>query len=451
MARLFGTDGVRGVANTELDSLLAYQLGRAGAHVLMGNAADGKKPVMLIGMDTRISGDMLKSALMAGICSVGAHAVDLGVITTPAIAMLTRVLGADAGVMISASHNPAKYNGIKFFNKEGYKLSDALEDEIEALIRNHCADIPSPIGDGVGCTETRPEMRRKYIDLLKESCKCDLTGIKIVLDCANGAASAIAPVLFEELGAQVIAIHAQPDGMNINANCGSTHPESLQRMVLETGANCGMAFDGDADRLIAVDEKGRLVDGDQVLVMCSRALKARGELRNNTCVVTVMSNMGLEIAMHEADINIVRTAVGDRYVLEKMLQDDYILGGEQSGHVIFLKDNTTGDGVMTALQILRIMAESGSKLSALADQMQRLPQVLVNIKCANEKKNLYQENLEIMQRIADIESKLEGCGRVLVRPSGTEALVRVMLEGPDQETINAYANELADLMKSLMN
>jgi len=448
MARMFGTDGVRGVANTELDSLLAYQLGRAGAQVLMGEA---EKPVVLIGMDTRISGDMLKGALMAGICSVGAHAVDLGVITTPAIAMLTRVMGADAGVMISASHNPAKYNGIKFFNREGYKLSDALEDQIEALIRGNCEGVPSPVGEGVGRIQARHEMCRTYIDLLKENCRCDLTGLKIVLDCANGAASAIAPVLFEELGAHVVAIHAQPDGMNINDNCGSTHPESLQEKVLEAGADCGMAFDGDADRLIAVDEKGRLVDGDQVLVMCAKALKEKGELKNNTCVVTVMSNMGLDIAMREAEINVVRTAVGDRYVLERMLQDDYIIGGEQSGHVIFLEDNTTGDGVMTALQILRIMAESGKKLSVLADQMVRLPQVLVNVKCANEKKSLYKEDAVIMGKIADIEGKLEGCGRVLVRPSGTEALVRVMLEGPDEATITAYANELADLMKTKMN
>lgn len=448
MARMFGTDGVRGVANTELDSLLAYQLGRAGAKVLMGET---EKPVVIIGTDTRISGDMLKCALMAGICSVGAHAVDLGVITTPAIAMLTRVMGADAGVMISASHNPAKYNGIKFFNREGYKLSDALEDEIEALIRGNCESVQSPVGGDVGRMTVRPEMRRTYIDMLKDQCRCDLKGLKIVLDCANGAASAIAPVLFEELGAEVITIHAHPDGMNINAACGSTHPESLQEKVVECGADCGMAFDGDADRLIAVDEKGCLVDGDQVLVMCSKALKKKGELKNNTCVVTVMSNMGLEIAMKEAGINVVRTAVGDRYVLERMLQDDYVIGGEQSGHVIFLEDNTTGDGVMTALQILRIMAESGKKLSALADQMQRLPQVLVNVKCTNDKKSLYQQDKEIMDLIADIENRLKGCGRVLVRPSGTEALVRVMLEGPDEETITGYANELADLMKVKMN
>lgn len=450
MARMFGTDGVRGIANTELDCLLAYQLGRAGAQVLIdGNSAE--MPTVLVGTDTRLSGDMLKCALMAGICSVGAHAVDLGVITTPAIAMLTRRMGADAGVMISASHNPAKYNGIKFFNKEGYKLSDALEDEIEAIIRSGCEGLPSPIGEGVGRIDPRPELCRTYIDLLKENCTCDLTGLKIVLDCANGAASAIAPVLFRELGAEVITLHAEPNGMNINAACGSTHPESLQEKVLAEHADCGMAFDGDADRLIAVDDKGRIVDGDQMLVICSKSLKSKGKLKNNTCVVTVMSNMGLDIAMKEADVQVVRTAVGDRYVLERMLQDGYVLGGEQSGHIIFLDDNTTGDGVMSALHILQIMSETGRKLSDLADQMQHLPQVLVNVKCAGDKKYLYRENTEIMEMIASIEQKLEGCGRVLVRPSGTEALVRVMLEGPDEETISAYAHQLADLMKEKMN
>lgn len=448
MTRMFGTDGVRGIANAELDGLLAYRLGQAGAQVLIDGAA---MPTVLVGTDTRISGDMLKCALMAGICSVGAHAVDLGVITTPAIAMLTRRLGADAGVMISASHNPAKDNGIKFFNKEGYKLSDALEDQIEALVRSDCAGIPMPTGEGVGRIEARPELRRTYIDLLKQRCACDLSGMKIVLDCANGAASAIAPVLLAELGAQVISMHAQPDGLNINAGCGSTHPESLQQRVLAEGADCGMAFDGDADRLIAVDDKGRIVDGDQMLVICSRSLKAKGRLAGNTCVVTVMSNMGLDLAMREAGIEVVHTAVGDRYVLERMLQDGYVIGGEASGHMIFLEDNTTGDGVMSALHILQIMSETGKPLSELADQMQHLPQVLVNVKCAGEKKYLYKESEEIMDRIAQIEARLAGCGRVLVRPSGTEAVVRVMLEGPDEATITAYAQELAALMKEKMN
>lgn len=448
MTRMFGTDGVRGIANAELDGLLAYRLGQAGAQVLIDGAA---MPTVLVGTDTRISGDMLKCALMAGICSVGAHAVDLGVITTPAIAMLTRRLGADAGVMISASHNPAKDNGIKFFNKEGYKLSDALEDQIEALVRSDCAGIPMPTGEGVGRIEARPELRRTYIDLLKQRCSCDLSGMKIVLDCANGAASAIAPVLLAELGAQVISMHAQPDGLNINAGCGSTHPESLQQRVLAEGADCGMAFDGDADRLIAVDDKGRIVDGDQMLVICSRSLKAKGRLAGNTCVVTVMSNMGLDLAMREAGIEVVHTAVGDRYVLERMLQDGYVIGGEASGHMIFLEDNTTGDGMMSALHILQIMSETGKPLSELADQMQHLPQVLVNVKCAGGKKYLYKENKEIMDRIAQIEARLAGCGRALVRPSGTEAVVRVMLEGPDEATITAYAQELAALMKEKMN
>lgn len=448
MARMFGTDGVRGIANTELDCTLVYNLGRAGAQVLTSGT---HKPTVVIGMDTRISGDMLKCALMAGICSVGAHAIDLGVITTPAIAMLTRHLNADAGVMISASHNPAKYNGIKFFDKDGYKLSDALEDEIEVLVKSGCESAPSPIGGDLGCIQNKSEMRRTYIDMLKKQGNCDLTGYKIVLDCANGAASAIAPVLFEELGAQVIAIHAQPDGLNINDHCGSTHPEFLQSLVLLEHADCGMAFDGDADRLIAVDDMGRIVDGDQMLVICAKALNKIGELPAATCVATVMSNMGLEIALNDAGIDVVRTAVGDRYVLEKMLAEDYVLGGEQSGHIIFLRNNTTGDGIMTALHLLQIMAGSGEKLSALADQMKRLPQVLINVKCAGDKKYLYLEDEIIMDKIADIEHKLTGNGRVLVRPSGTEALVRVMLEGPDEQTITEYAQQLAQLMKERMN
>ena len=447
MPRMFGTDGVRGIANTELDCTLAYQLGRAGAQVLISGT---HRPTVLVGTDTRISGDMLKSALMAGICSVGAHAVDLGVITTPAIAMLNREIKADAGVMISASHNPAKYNGIKFFSGEGYKLSDALEDEIEAIIRSGCAGVPSPEGKDVGRIEARPEMRRTYLDLLKAKCRCDLKGLKIVLDCANGAASAIAPVLFDELGAEVITIHAEPDGMNINADCGSTKPESLQQAVMEHHADCGMAFDGDADRLIAVDNLGRIVDGDQMLVICGSFLKQKGLLVGNTCVATVMSNMGLDIALKQADIRLERTAVGDRYVLENMLENGYVLGGEQSGHVIFLKDNTTGDGIMTALHLMQVTTETGKTLAELADQMQHLPQVLVNVKCAGEKKYLYREDSVIMDRIAAIEGLLSGQGRVLVRPSGTEALVRVMLEGPDEAVISAYAEELACLMKERM-
>ena len=440
MPRMFGTDGVRGIANTELDCTLAYQLGRAGAQVLISGT---HRPTVLVGTDTRISGDMLKSALMAGICSVGAHAVDLG-------AMLNREMNADAGVMISASHNPAKYNGIKFFSGEGYKLSDALEDEIEAIIRSGCAGVPSPEGKDVGRIEARPEMRRTYLDLLKAKCRCDLKGLKIVLDCANGAASAIAPVLFDELGAEVITIHAEPDGMNINADCGSTKPESLQKAVMEHHADCGMAFDGDADRLIAVDNLGRIVDGDQMLVICGSFLKQKGLLVGNTCVATVMSNMGLDIALKQADIRLERTAVGDRYVLENMLENGYVLGGEQSGHVIFLKDNTTGDGIMTALHLMQVMTETGKTLAELADQMQHLPQVLVNVKCAGEKKYLYREDSVIMDRIAAIEGLLSGQGRVLVRPSGTEALVRVMLEGPDEAVISAYAEELACLMKERM-
>lgn len=448
MPRMFGTDGVRGIANTELTGNLAYDLGRAGAQALTQGT---HKPTVIIGSDTRRSCDLLKCALMAGICSVGAHAVDLGVLPTPAIALLTRQMGADAGVVISASHNPAKYNGIKFFNREGYKLSDALEDEIEALVRGGCAGVPSPTGAELGRIETRPEMRAEYLEALVQRAGADLSGLTIALDCANGAASRVAPELFARLGARVVSRACEPDGMNINLDCGSTHPEALQALVAESGADVGLAFDGDADRLIAVDEAGKIVDGDEMLVVCGRALKEKGQLPGDTVVATVMSNMGLDIALRQSGIRVERTAVGDRYVLERMLQGGYVLGGEQSGHIIFLRDNTTGDGIQTALHLLSILTETGRPLSALAAQMQRLPQVLVNVPCAGEKKHAFAEDAAICARIGEIESELAGCGRVLVRPSGTEALVRVMLEGPDEAMLHRSAEDLAALLRARLS
>ncbi len=443
MARLFGTDGVRGVANSELSCELAHQLGKAGAQVLV---SDRRKPTIIVGRDPRASGDMLSCALMAGICSVGAHAIDVGVVTTPAIAMLVREYGADAGVMISASHNPAKDNGIKFFNGQGYKLSDALEDRIEGIIRSG-ESLPCPIGDDLGRIERDGQAQRRYIDLLKNKLPLDLSGLHLVLDCANGSASAIAPVLFRELGAQVTALHAQPDGMNINRGCGSTHPESLADAVQALGADVGLAFDGDADRLIAVDEKGALVDGDQVLVICATDLKRQGKLKGNTVVATVMSNLGLDLALQAQGICVERTAVGDRYVLENMLENGFVLGGEQSGHVIFLEHNTTGDGLMTAMQLLSTLKASGKPLSVLAGAMEVLPQVLVNVRVREEKKHAFASDPELREAIAQAEQALQGQGRVLVRPSGTEALVRIMVEGKDRAQIQALVESLAERMR----
>lgn len=443
MTRLFGTDGVRGVANADLSCELAFQLGKAGALVLAKNS---KRPTILLGRDPRLSGDMLSGALMAGICSAGAQAVDAGVITTPAVAMLVREMKLDAGVMISASHNPARDNGIKFFSADGYKLPDALEDEIEALIRSG-EPLPCPVGGDLGRIRRDEQAARRYIDLLKEKQPLDLTGLHLVLDCANGAASHIAPVLFKELGAQVTALNAEPDGLNINLNCGSTHPEGLMRAVQELGADLGLAFDGDADRLIAVDENGQLVDGDRILAICGIHLQKAGRLRGGAVVATVMSNMGLEIALREHGIGFVRTAVGDRYVLEHMLQNGFVLGGEQSGHVIFLEHNTTGDGVMTAMQLLSTLMESEKKLSELANVMQVLPQVLVNVQVKPENKQAFKSDGAVQEAIRRAEEMLREEGRVLVRPSGTEALVRVMVEGNDQTQIEELAASLADVMK----
>jgi phosphoglucosamine mutase len=440
MGRMFGTDGVRGVANTELTAELAYKLGRAGAYVL----TEGKhKPKIVVGMDTRISGDMLEAALVAGICSVGAHAICVGVVPTPAVAYLTRLYNADAGVVISASHNPVEYNGIKFFNEDGYKLPDAVEDRIEDYISNNLEGIPSPTGEELGIREQRTEGSQEYIEFLKKIVDVDFKGLKIAVDCAEGAAWFIGPEVFRELGAEIHVIHNNPNGTNINKDCGSTHMEELRNFTLEKGCDIGFAFDGDADRCLAVDETGDEINGDYIMSILGRFMKGEGKLHKDTIVVTVMSNMGLDIACESEGIKTVKTKVGDRYVLEEMVKEGFKLGGEQSGHIIFLDHNTTGDGVLTALMLAKAVKSSGKKSSELASIMKELPQVLINAKVTNEKKYAYKEDELILEKIKVVEEELYGRGRVLIRPSGTEPLVRVMLEGDKLDEIRKMAEEIA--------
>ena len=443
MGRMFGTDGVRGVANKELTSQMAYNLGRAGAYVLTEGA---HKPKILVGKDTRISGDMLEAALVAGILSVGAEAIILGVIPTPAVAHLTRKYGADAGVMISASHNPVEYNGIKFFDNKGYKLPDELEDEIQRVIESGFEGVPSPVGANIGSSQVEVGALDDYIDFAKETIAVNLKGLKVALDCANGAVYKAAVRAFRELGAEVYIINDNPDGTNINEKCGSTHPKELMDYVVRKGCQVGFAFDGDADRCLAVDEKGNLVNGDFILALCGKHLKEINRLKDDTVVVTVMSNLGLDIAFKEMGINCLKTKVGDRYVLEEMIKGNYVLGGEQSGHIIFSKYNSTGDGLVTALQIASIVKKNTKPLSELCSIMKELPQVLVNAVVPNEKKNICLEDKEIVDEIHRIESILDGRGRVLIRPSGTEPLVRVMLEGENQEEIDKLAHNLANMI-----
>ena len=444
MARMFGTDGVRGIAGAELTIELATKLGQAGAYVL--TKEQDHQATIIVGCDTRISGGMLASALMAGICSVGANAIFVGVMPTPAIAYLTRKYKVDAGVVISASHNPMEFNGIKFFNGDGYKLSDSLEDEIEELIKNDMEDVVLPIGSGVGKIEYRFDLVDKYVKFMKKCVPVDLTGMKIVIDCAEGASYYTSVKTLQELGADLVAIHTEPDGTNINANCGSTHMDELKARVVYEKAQIGLAFDGDADRMLAVDENGELVDGDQIMAICGLHMKEKGTLKNDTIVVTVMSNLGLTLMAEKEGLKLEKTKVGDRYVLENMMQNGYNLGGEQSGHVIFLDDNTTGDGLLSALNLLRVMVETKKALSELASVMQVLPQALINAKVPNHKKHDYMEYPEIAEAIAALEAQFNGEGRVLIRPSGTEPLVRVMIEGKDQKVIEREAKKLADLI-----
>lgn len=445
MARLFGTDGVRGVANSELTAELAYKLGQAGAYEL--TAETKHTPRILVGMDTRISGHMLEAALVAGICSVGAEAVCLGVMPTPAVAYLTRYYKADAGIVISASHNPYEFNGIKFFNSKGYKLPDSTEDKIEELIRSGADKIPLPTGEGIGIKSAGKNALEDYKNFLRGTISCDLIGLRIAIDCANGASYEAAPQLLAELGAEVFTIHNHPNGININKDCGSTHMSELKQFVVACGADLGFAFDGDADRVLAVDENGRMIDGDQIMAIIGLNLKQNGRLEKNTIVATVMSNLGFDMMSQSNGLHLAKTKVGDRYVLEEMLDKGYVLGGEQSGHVIFLEHNTTGDGLLTALQLLCVLRNSGRKLSELAAVMQVLPQVLKNAKVKNENKHCYMEDELVARLCYELETEFHGEGRVLIRPSGTEPLVRVMIEGKDKEYITRRAAELADIIE----
>ena len=448
MSRLFGTDGVRGVANKELTPLLAMQLGQAGASVLTTETSH--KPTIMVGCDTRISGDMLANALMAGVCSVGANAVYVGIVPTPAVAYLTRKNHMDAGVVISASHNPVEFNGIKFFDANGYKLPDAMEDEIEAIIKNDMKDLAFPTGTEIGSITYRTDAREDYVKHATEAIPVDLHGMKIVADCAEGASYYTSVEALKLLGADVVAIHNNPDGTNINAGCGSTHMEELMERVKAEKADVGLAFDGDADRLLAVDEKGNKVDGDQIMGIVGNYLKEQKKLKKDTIVATVMSNLGFFLMGEKQGIHMEQTKVGDRYVLERMRQIGANLGGEQSGHVIFLDENTTGDGLLSALHLLQVLVDTKKPLSELATIMEVLPQALVNAKVPNDKKNSYMENPQIADAIDALTKKFAGEGRVLIRPSGTEPLVRVMIEGRDQNRIQEEAEKLAALIESAM-
>ena len=445
MGRLFGTDGVRGVANSELTPELAFNLGKAGAAVLsQGN----KRPVIVIGKDTRLSGDMLENALAAGILAVGGNVIKVGVIPTPAVAYLTRYYRADAGIVISASHNPFEYNGIKFFNGQGYKLDDSIEEKIEDIIMRGIDANSHVTGDQIGrCLEAEESATELYCNSLLETIDISLEGMKIVLDCANGAAFEIAPKVYRKIGADVTVIGDEPNGININEAIGSTHPEKLQREVISCQADLGLAYDGDADRLIVVDEKGNVIDGDRTICICAKMLKDTGELGVNKVTTTVMSNLGFHKYVKEvigADVEV--TGVGDRYVLESMLKTDSVIGGEQSGHIIFKNYTTTGDGTLSSLQFVKALVASGKKASELSEEIELFPQVLVNARVHNDNKKIFMNDEEVKHKIADVEAKIGEDGRVLIRPSGTEPLVRVMIEGKDTEVINELAEDLASLI-----
>ncbi|MBE3570801.1 MAG: phosphoglucosamine mutase [Bacillales bacterium] len=445
MGKYFGTDGVRGVANSELTPELAFKLGRFGGYVLTKNA---KRPKVLIGRDTRISGHMLEGALVAGLLSIGAEVMRLGVISTPGVAFLTKVMGAQAGVMISASHNPVADNGIKFFGPDGFKLSDDEELEIEKLLDTNEDNLPRPIGKELGQVTDYFEGVQKYIQYLKQTVDEDFEGIHIALDCAHGATSSLATHLFADLEADLSTMGASPNGLNINDGVGSTHPEALAQFVKEKGADVGLAFDGDGDRLIAVDENGQIVDGDQIMYICAKYLQQEGRLKQSTVVSTVMSNLGFHKGLEELGIKSVETAVGDRYVVEEMKKNNYNLGGEQSGHIIFLDYNTTGDGLLTGLQLVNIMKLTKKPLSELAAEMKKFPQKLVNVRVTDKHKVL--ENEKVKRAIQEAEEEMNGNGRILVRPSGTEPLVRVMAEAPTEEECNRYVEKIANVVKEEM-
>jgi len=444
MGRLFGTDGVRGIANSELTPELVYKLGKVGAYVL---SEQKERPVILIGKDTRVSGYMLEDVISAGILAMGGNVVRVGVLPTPAVAYLVKYYKADAGVVISASHNLFEFNGIKFFNSEGFKLDDDIEDRIEDIITRDIDVSHHITGEKLGRRANAEEAAfNDYADFLKSTIDADISGMKIVLDCANGASYKIAEKVFSDLGAEVKVIANKPDGLNINLKCGSTHPEKLQETVVEQKADIGLAFDGDADRLIAVDELGRLIDGDKMICICAKMLKDAGKLTGNKVTATVMSNLGFHKAIEAIGCTVDVTGVGDRYVLESMLRTGCVIGGEQSGHIIFLDHSTTGDGILSALQLIKAVKLSGEKPSALADRITIYPQVLVNAAVKNDNKKKYLNDPEIGAEIERVEKLMSGEGRVLIRPSGTEPLVRVMIEGKDELTIKGLAQNLAGLL-----
>jgi len=442
MGKYFGTDGVRGIANSELTPELAFKIGRFGGYVL---TKDKERPKVLIGRDTRISGHMLEGALVAGLLSIGAEVMRLGVISTSGVAYLTKVLGAQAGVMISASHNPVQDNGIKFFGPDGFKLSDEQEQEIEALLDSEEDTLPRPTGKDLGQVNDYFEGGQKYLQYLKQTVDEDFSGIHVALDCAHGATSSLATHLFADLDADVSTMGASPNGLNINEGVGSTHPEALAAFVKEKGADVGLAFDGDGDRLIAVDENGHIVDGDQIMYICAKYLNEQGRLKHQTVVSTVMSNLGFYKALEAQGIKSVQTAVGDRYVVEEMKKNGYNLGGEQSGHIIFLDYNTTGDGLLTALQLVNIMKVTKKPLSELAGEMKKYPQKLVNVKVTDKHEAIASE--EVQRIIREVEEEMAGNGRILVRPSGTEPLVRVMAEAPTNELCDQYVERIAAVIR----
>jgi len=438
----FGTDGVRGVANTDLAPELAFKLGRASAYYM---STKSERPRVLIGKDTRLSGDMLEAAFLAGSCSVGAEVMRVGIVPTPCTAFLTRALGAHLGVMISASHNPIEDNGIKLFSGLGCKLPDNEEEKIEELLIAEDDMLPRPTGVDIGISSIVDDAEDRYAARIKGTVGADLSGLKIVLDCAYGAAFRLAPRIFRELGARVIAIHNEARGEKINVQCGSTNTATLKKAVLAENADFGVAFDGDADRCLAIDELGRYVDGDQLLTIFSKYLHDRGLLKEQTLVATVMSNLGLEKAMKKLGITLVRTKVGDRYVLEEMKKRGAVLGGEQSGHIILIEYNTTGDGIATAVLLSRIVKESGKPLSAHAAMMMHMPQLLVNVKARNKER--LSDDEDVSNAIKDVEEILKDRGRLLVRPSGTEPLIRVMAEGPDEHELHDVVGRIARMIE----
>ncbi len=442
MGKYFGTDGVRGVANQELTPELAFQLGRYGGYLLTKGV---QNPKMVIGRDTRLSGELLESALTAGLLSMGIDVIHLGIVSTPCVAYLTRHLQATGGVMISASHNPFPDNGIKFFNHQGMKLSDEEETQIEKFLEATEDRLPRPTGSNLGRVHQKLDAADAYLEYLQSTITTDLKGLKIVVDGANGAAYSLAPRLLTQLGAEVTTIFDTPDGTNINEKCGSTHPEALQEHVKAAKADLGLAFDGDADRLIAVDEQGEVIDGDQIMCICGAYLKENGKLKNNTIVVTVLSNFGFFQAMESLNIDTVTTKVGDRYVMEQLRQGGHSLGGEQSGHIIFFDYNTTGDGLLTALQLLQVIKRKGQPASNLKKLMKLYPQIMINVKVST--KEGWKTNPAIAEVIRKVEGQLGSTGRVLVRPSGTEPVIRVMAEGPDEVKLKQYVQQIGEVIQ----